>query len=661
MARVSVIVPVYNVADYVADCLASLAGQSFKDFEAIVIDDGSTDGSGALARGVVLRDPRFTVIEQENAGLSAARNAGLDRATGDYVCFLDSDDRLAPNYLERLVGAIEDSGADWVSCGIAFHSEPGRDGAAEEPILHTGMHGHLKADWKLPEGGRPERHELTDWRAVVRHYPSAWNKIYRRALIGDTRFDEGMNYEDHAFFWRYAAKTDHILRLPEALYLSTQGREGQITRDGSERVFDQFAVLERLEEISAAAEQEGGKAGRTEALSRIATRLTLERAEAIKDRARRARFVAHARDWIAARGYAYDPTLGVPGWWIDLMEGAVPVTVVVPSDGAENALRDTLASLARQSLVETEILVVPDDDQALPGSQARRRIYALASERPGVSVIAGGQGVEGARNRGLEAARGRAIVFLDAGDTLPPRALAAWQGAMRAAGAQVALAQIRMGDAEELNPGVHDRGAIPEARLTSEAGFRPRPEEVAVLHGHPSARMFDTGFLRANRLGFAPGFYSSTRMLYAALGKAQRAVWVEKPPVRLAIRPETRKLWRAPLSPAEILVALREMAADPDIAYLETGTGGGWQARLWARAVWEKMNFGQYGDEATHEVFAAEVGELSTEVPGLTDDAALDPFIGPRVRMAMGLNVPEPEPEAAETPVTETDAEGEAG
>ena len=216
--RVCVIVPVYNVAGHVAACLRSIAGQSLTDFDCIVVDDGSTDGSGDLARAAVAGDARFTVLTQANAGLSAARNAGLDRATAPLIAFVDSDDRIAPTYLERLVTTLEQTGADWVSCGIEFHPEGGT------PWTHSAIHG----DWKIVPGQGVQRHDLSDWTEVVRHFPSAWNKLYRRERIGDLRFDPGMLYEDHAWFWRLAARSDHLLRLPEPLYLSTQGRPAHL-------------------------------------------------------------------------------------------------------------------------------------------------------------------------------------------------------------------------------------------------------------------------------------------------------------------------------------------------------------------------------------------------------------------------------------------------
>jgi glycosyltransferase involved in cell wall biosynthesis len=610
--RVSVIVPVWNVAGHVADCLRSIAAQTLAEFEVIVVDDGSTDGSGEVARAAVAGDARFSFVTQPNAGLSAARNTGLARAAAPLIAFVDSDDRVAPAYLERLVGALEESGADWVSCGIEFHP------AEAAPWSHSAIHGA----WKIAPDDAPERHDFTDWREVARHFPSAWNKLYRRSVLGDLRFDAGMLYEDHAFYWRYAAKTDHLLRLPEPLYLSTQGRAGQITRDGSDAVFQQFDVLDILETVSA----ETPKAGRDTALARIATRLTFERSEAVIDRDRWARFLAAARGWMAAHGHVPDCALGVPPWWGEALAGQVPVSVVVPTDGQGALLTATLDSLSAQTCRAAEVLVVPDE---MAVGEARAPVFVAAGAYPGVSVLAGARGLAAARNRGLAVARGGAVVFLDAGDTLPPGALSAWHKRLREAGAQMGFAAMRMGEGGLHHGGMHDRAGIEPDLLAAEAGFAPCPGDALAIHGHPSAKILDTGFLRREGIAFGPGALSSTHLLARVCARATRIVRIEAPPVRLDTGPGARLLWRAAVPATDLRAAIDAMAADAALTL-----PAGWQARLWARLVWEKLNHAEYG--ADQAEFEAEVARLSEGLrePG---EAGFDPYVGPRVRKLIGL------------------------
>ena len=107
MPRISVVVPIYNVEEFLEPCLESLAAQTAGDFEAVLVDDGSTDSSGALAKAFARRDARFRVITQPNGGLSKARNTGLDATRSEFLHFLDSDDLLPPDAHELLLGALD--------------------------------------------------------------------------------------------------------------------------------------------------------------------------------------------------------------------------------------------------------------------------------------------------------------------------------------------------------------------------------------------------------------------------------------------------------------------------------------------------------------------------------------------------------------------------
>jgi glycosyltransferase involved in cell wall biosynthesis len=129
-----------------------------------VIDDGSTDGSRVEAVAAVAGDPRFRLFAGPNGGLSAARNLGLALARGRFIAFLDGDDRFAPDFLARMVAALQDSGADWVACGLTYV----RAGETEGPV-HSAIHGAPE----MPEDATPRLYDLSDWREVVRHFPSA--------------------------------------------------------------------------------------------------------------------------------------------------------------------------------------------------------------------------------------------------------------------------------------------------------------------------------------------------------------------------------------------------------------------------------------------------------------------------------------------------------
>src|SRR5918993_1446568 len=127
VARISVVVPIYNVEPFLDECLRSIAGQTFADLEVVMVDDGSTDGSAAIAERFAAADGRFRLISQPNAGLGAARNTGLDAATGEHLAFVDSDDVLPPGGYARLLGALDRTACNklwrrafWDELGLRF-------------------------------------------------------------------------------------------------------------------------------------------------------------------------------------------------------------------------------------------------------------------------------------------------------------------------------------------------------------------------------------------------------------------------------------------------------------------------------------------------------------------------------------------------------------
>ena len=122
MSKISVIVPVYNVEQYLPQCLDSIINQTYKDLEIICVDDGSPDNSGKILDEYAKKDNRIKVIHQENGGLSEARNTGLDNATGDWISFVDSDDYVALDYYETMIKAVKENGADVVQCGHSVFS-----------------------------------------------------------------------------------------------------------------------------------------------------------------------------------------------------------------------------------------------------------------------------------------------------------------------------------------------------------------------------------------------------------------------------------------------------------------------------------------------------------------------------------------------------------
>lgn len=204
---ISVIVPVYNVEDYLTKCLDSIACQTYDSFETILVDDGSTDQCPRMCDEYKERDSRFKVIHKSNGGLSTARNTALDIAKGEYVLFVDSDDWLEPNMLEVLASTATETDADIVVCE---HYNNTYNTETRSTISRNTY----------------EKKVLVDNDDIFLHIlePSprirfeVWNKLYKREIIGDTRFKEGQIYED-VYFQRVVLKrVKKMVHIDCALY-----------------------------------------------------------------------------------------------------------------------------------------------------------------------------------------------------------------------------------------------------------------------------------------------------------------------------------------------------------------------------------------------------------------------------------------------------------
>ena len=205
MPKISVIVPVYQVEDYLDRCVTSVNNQTFQDFECILVDDGSTDRSGMMCDEYQKMYPHFTVIHKENGGLSSARNAALEIAKGDYICFLDSDDLLHPQTLACMLNAIEQTGADLVTTGL---QEFCTDTVTMEPLgeVQREVVGQdVFIDHLLPKN-------------FGRISVTACGKLYRRGIFENLRFPEGKIYEDLHVYLSVLLSCQKIAILSASLY-----------------------------------------------------------------------------------------------------------------------------------------------------------------------------------------------------------------------------------------------------------------------------------------------------------------------------------------------------------------------------------------------------------------------------------------------------------
>lgn len=235
---VSVIVPVYNVAPYLPRCLKSLTEQTYRNIEIILVDDGSTDASGEICDLWAGRDDRIRVFHKPNGGLSDARNYGLERAAGAYVCFVDSDDWCSSRYIGIMLGALLETDSDLVECDYVC---VGDDAAV------------------IPEDQDRFDHQVYTDRDCVHKFltnvffVSVWNKLYRRELVVDAPFRLGVYHEDEYWTYRIFSRARRVCRLQYTGYYYYQ-RQGSIVRTmpSFKRLNDAFrAGRERIEFIEA--------------------------------------------------------------------------------------------------------------------------------------------------------------------------------------------------------------------------------------------------------------------------------------------------------------------------------------------------------------------------------------------------------------------------
>ena len=214
MAVFSIIIPVYNAEKTLNRCLDSLIRQSFRDFEAILIDDGSKDSSLGICRQYEERDSRFHVLFQENAGPSKARNCGLEKACGTWICFADSDDYIRDDYFEKLYEIVSPEKSDAVFFGYTAIAGDGTAIKTFIPQIHEP--GCLKAVEELSKKDM---------------FGYTWIKVFRRALIKDVRFDESMTlFEDEVFTCSVLNNECSISVLNEPLYYHTVDLDGSLMK-----------------------------------------------------------------------------------------------------------------------------------------------------------------------------------------------------------------------------------------------------------------------------------------------------------------------------------------------------------------------------------------------------------------------------------------------
>lgn len=200
--KVSIIVPVYGVELYLEECLEALIHQTYQNLEIILIDDSSPDSCPEICDRYAVRDERVNVIHKKNGGAGSARNAGMSFFSGEYVCFVDSDDYPALDYVKKLAETLECQGADIVvsryRCLYKYGSVQGT--VALEPGIYTQIE-YLKQF-------------LDDWNCGL-----LWNKIFKKEVVRDLKFEEGRRIDDEFFTYQAVMRAKRVVQIEDELYV----------------------------------------------------------------------------------------------------------------------------------------------------------------------------------------------------------------------------------------------------------------------------------------------------------------------------------------------------------------------------------------------------------------------------------------------------------
>lgn len=246
MPIISIIVPIYNVEKYLRPCLDSIRAQTFKDFEAVLMDDGSTDNSGLICDEYVQKDNRFVVVHKQNEGAVKARITAFDHSKGEYITFIDADDYVSPVYLEKLISPIMEEGVDMVSCNY----------------YDVDSHNHKITAGKLTLEGLYSGDALLDFIANHYFYDSSchgfgmtnilWTKMVKRSFVTYGLKDGvGMWFgEDQVAMFSMLYRVSSLRIIPDRLYYYVH-HKGQATQRYDFSLWDSlikmFETYQRLD------------------------------------------------------------------------------------------------------------------------------------------------------------------------------------------------------------------------------------------------------------------------------------------------------------------------------------------------------------------------------------------------------------------------------
>ena len=396
---ISIIIPVYNVENYLRSCLDSVLSQTYKDFEVLMVNDGSIDDSGAICQDFAERDSRFHYFEKENGGLSDARNYGLDRAKGHYITFLDSDDFLFEDYLENLYHASRLSDSDITIGGYCrfdgsnfyFYNE------------------HFKSDSLLSFKDFQAIQYLDSMLDVTFiTFSTAWGKLFKRELFSELRFPYGKYAGNQFLIWKLYMKADKIYVFNRASYVYRMNPSG-LSNIFTLKHLDYIDALE--ERIKDTKDIEGIEIQHSFNMYSYVLKRILEQLKehGYIDEAK------EVRDKLELAEQGQYPFLTDEVKEIEVENGGELVSIIVPIYNVEKYLRMCLDSIEHQTYSNIEVLLINDGSPDASGEICQEYVARDSRFR---YFEKGNGGLSDARNYGIERSNGMYLTFVDSDDWL---------------------------------------------------------------------------------------------------------------------------------------------------------------------------------------------------------------------------------------------------
>ena len=393
---ISIIIPVYNVEPYLRQCLDSVFGQTFKNFEVLLVNDGSSDSSGDICREYVEKDSRFHYFEKENGGLSDARNYGIERAQGEYLTFIDSDDFVNEKHLENLFLASRLTNAD-ITIGGFSRFENGTFWLYQDRFSSDSLVSFTSA--------QAIQHLDSMFDVPFLNFSTAWGKLFKRELFSELRFPYGKYAENQFIIWKLYLKARSVYTFNVDSYVY------RINKNGMSSVFSlkHLDYIEALEErIKSTKDLEGIDINLSFNMYRYVLKRILEQLEE-HDYIDEAKEVREKLE-LAEQGQ-------YPFLTDEVENGGELVSIIVPVYNVENYLRMCLDSIEHQTYSNIEVLLINDGSPDSSGEICQE--YVARDSRFRYFEKENG-GLSDARNYGIDRSKGKFLTFIDSDDWVEP-------------------------------------------------------------------------------------------------------------------------------------------------------------------------------------------------------------------------------------------------